>query len=165
VTSHPGRTGEFTGWHMAGLLLLFFGTIIAVNLTLAGLANRSWSGFVVRNSYIASQQFNRHAAEARAQRALGWSGSLSLRAGKLRYRLTEARGARVPTSKVTASLRRPVFDRQDRLVALSAAPDGSLEADLHLEDGLWILEVMAEAGLPYPYRDLRRIRIINGALQ
>ncbi|MER9756161.1 FixH family protein [Mesorhizobium sp. M0166] len=33
-------------------------------------------GFVVKNSYDTSQEFNRKADEGRAQAALGWSGSL-----------------------------------------------------------------------------------------
>ncbi|MER9222002.1 FixH family protein [Mesorhizobium sp. M0644] len=39
-------------------------------------ASRSWTGFVVKNSHVASQEFNRNAEEGRAQAALGWSGPL-----------------------------------------------------------------------------------------
>ena len=42
---------EFTGWHMVGVMCLFFGTIISVNLYLAYQANHSWTGLVVKNSY------------------------------------------------------------------------------------------------------------------
>ncbi|MER8923553.1 MULTISPECIES: FixH family protein [unclassified Mesorhizobium] len=41
---------------------------------MAVLASRSWTGFVVKNSHVASQEFNRKAGEG-AQAALGW-GSL-----------------------------------------------------------------------------------------
>ncbi|ESY87148.1 FixH family protein, partial [Mesorhizobium sp. LNHC229A00] len=65
---------EFTGRHMLAIIPAFFGVVIAVNLTMATLANTSWTGLVVENTYVASQQFNRKAEEGRAQAALGWTG-------------------------------------------------------------------------------------------
>ncbi|MER8649226.1 FixH family protein [Mesorhizobium sp. M1121] len=47
--------------------------IIIVDRTMAVLASRSWTGFVVNNSHVAGQEFNRKAGEG-AQAALGWSG-------------------------------------------------------------------------------------------
>ena len=42
-------------------MLAFFGVIIAVNVVMATLASTSWTGLVVENSYVASQEFNRKA--------------------------------------------------------------------------------------------------------
>lgn len=42
---------------------------------MAVLASRSWSGFVVNTSHVASQEFNRNAQEGRAQAALGRDGA------------------------------------------------------------------------------------------
>ncbi|WP_352772427.1 FixH family protein [Mesorhizobium sp. M0684] len=42
---------------------------------MAVLASRSWTGFVVKNSHVARQEFNRKAGEG-AQAALGWSSPL-----------------------------------------------------------------------------------------
>ncbi|ESZ68246.1 hypothetical protein X726_32300 [Mesorhizobium sp. L103C105A0] len=69
---------EFTGRHMLATVLAFFGVVIAVNLTMATLANTSWTGLVVENTYVASQQFNKKAEEGRAQAALGWTGQLTI---------------------------------------------------------------------------------------
>ncbi|WP_404712555.1 FixH family protein [Sphingomonas sp. MMS24-J13] len=66
-------TRTFTGWHMLGIMLAMFGTIIAVNLIMATYAIRTFGGTVVDNSYVASQDFNHWLAEARAQKALGWT--------------------------------------------------------------------------------------------
>ncbi|WP_084833852.1 FixH family protein [Mesorhizobium sp. L48C026A00] len=49
--------------------------IIIVGLTMAVLASRSRTGFVVNNSHVASQEFNRNAQEGRAQAALGRDGA------------------------------------------------------------------------------------------
>ncbi len=57
----------FTGRHMLFAMLAFFGVIIAVNLTMAVFATKSWTGLVVKNSYVASQAFNRELEQAKVQ--------------------------------------------------------------------------------------------------
>lgn len=54
---------------------LAFGLIIAVNLTLAFQAVRTFPGLEVRNSYVASQTFD---DDRDAQLALGWDVSANL---------------------------------------------------------------------------------------
>ncbi|MER9895792.1 FixH family protein [Mesorhizobium sp. M0119] len=49
--------------------------IIIVDLKMAVLASRSWTGFVVNNSHVASQEFNLNAQEGRAQAALDRDGA------------------------------------------------------------------------------------------
>ena len=49
------RPTEFTGYHMLGVLVLYFGTIITVNLVMARFAITTWTGLVVENTYVASQ--------------------------------------------------------------------------------------------------------------
>ncbi|WP_372991868.1 FixH family protein [Sulfitobacter sp.] len=60
---------ELTGWHVFGGFVAAFGVIIAVNLTLAFQAVRTFPGLEVKNSYVASQSFD---ADRDAQEALGW---------------------------------------------------------------------------------------------
>ncbi len=64
---------SFTGWHMASILVAFFGVVIAVNLLNAHYASSTFGGEVVENSYVASQDFNTWLDEAKAEKALGWS--------------------------------------------------------------------------------------------
>lgn len=78
----------FTGWHMVAVMSLFFGTVISVNLVMAWNASRSWSGLVVENTYVASQQFNGKVAEGRAFQASGIKGRLTTEPGAIRYVLT-----------------------------------------------------------------------------
>ena len=70
LASGPRR---FTGYHMATILLAFFGVVIAVNVTMATLASKTFGGEVVKNSYVASQHFNRWLDEAAREKALGWT--------------------------------------------------------------------------------------------
>ena len=158
-------TGEFTGRHMLLVMLAFFGVIITVNLTMATLANTSWSGLIVKNSYVASQQFNGKAEAARAQAALGWTGTMSYEAGSFRYVLADAGGLPVALAPSEVYFRRPVDDRHDQTIALSPHGNRVLVGAVDLKDGLWIVEVAAEAGLDTPYREVRRIELKGGVLQ
>lgn len=82
---------RFTGWHMATILIAFFGVVVSVNVVMARLAVGTFGGTVVANSYVASQEFNGWLHKARAQEALGWQAKASLDAD--RHVLVEARDA------------------------------------------------------------------------
>lgn len=153
--------GEFTGRHMLAIMLAFFGVIITVNLTMAVMANTSWTGLVAKNTYVASRDFNRKAGDARRQAALGWTSDLSIAGGRLRYALADASGERVELSGGTAILRRPVSERED-LTLTMAVSGGALEAQAEIADGAWIVEVFADAGLDAPYRETRRLNLRGG---
>ncbi len=71
---------EITGKHVLGMFALGFGTIIAVNLTLAWNAVSTFPGLEVKNSYVASQSFDRERA---AQAALEWDVTARLKEGQL----------------------------------------------------------------------------------
>ncbi|TIV43240.1 MAG: cytochrome oxidase, partial [Mesorhizobium sp.] len=96
MTANVQKPREFTGRHMLVIILAFFGVVIAVNLTMATLASTSWTGLVVENTYVASQQFNKKAEEGRAQAALGWTGKLTIAWGEVRYGLADVAGKPVP---------------------------------------------------------------------
>lgn len=66
-------TSRFSGRHMTMILLAFFGVVVAVNLTMATFATRTFGGVVVANSYVASQKYNGWLAAARRQDQLGWT--------------------------------------------------------------------------------------------
>ncbi|WP_298293542.1 FixH family protein [uncultured Litoreibacter sp.] len=72
---------EFTGKHVFAMFALAFGTIIAVNLTLAYQAVATFPGLEVKNSYVASQKFD---ADRAAQQALGWDVSAVVNGSELR---------------------------------------------------------------------------------
>ena len=61
---------RFTGRHAALLFVGSFGIIISVNVALAVNAVRTFPGLEVKNSYVASQEFN---DRLHAQTALGWT--------------------------------------------------------------------------------------------
>ncbi|MEM7471705.1 MAG: FixH family protein [Pseudomonadota bacterium] len=77
---------ELTGRHVFAVFTLGFGTIIAVNLTLAWNAVQTFPGLEVKNSYVASQAFDQNRA---AQEALGWQVRARLDGSSLILSITE----------------------------------------------------------------------------
>lgn len=107
LAARPVR--PFTGWHVALLMVGFFGVVIAVNVLLARLAVSTFSGTVVENSYVASQGFNRLLGEANADKALGWKLAIARReAGTVRFSLTDASGRPLSGAAVRAQADHPL---------------------------------------------------------
>jgi nitrogen fixation protein FixH len=157
---------EFTGKHLFLILLAFFGVIISVNVTMATLATRSWSGLVVQNSYVESQKFNDYFDAARARAALGWRSEMELVDGHFTYSLANGQGEPVRLLDVAVEFRRPVQEAKDEAAALLPTAAGIYGAEVDLSDGQWIVDISAVAhGLNEPWRDMKRIFVRNGSLQ
>lgn len=159
------RPREFTGRHMLAILVAFFGTVIAVNMLLFTLAKSSWTGLVVENAYVASQQFNEGLEAARKQEALGWTMDFTLADGQFRYRLTDKAGKPVAVRSATAIFRHPAYQGADWTTVLKPAADGMLVSADTPRDGVWSVEINAEAGLATPYRNTLRLTIYDGTLK
>lgn len=164
MTTRSRDPRPFTGRHMLTIIVAFFGVVISVNLTLAVFAGRSWTGLVVENTYVASQTFNEKAKLGREQAALGWTGTLSIDRGWVRYRLVDGAGMPVRAAGANVAFRHPAFEAKDERATLMPDGDG-LFAPHRVADGVWIVEIDSDAGLDRPYRDVRRIHVVHGALE
>ncbi|MDS1138324.1 FixH family protein [Nitratireductor indicus] len=163
MSGRADRPKEFTGRHMLLLMIAFFGVIISVNVTMAVLANSSWTGLIVNNSYVASQTFNERAAEGRAQDALGWTGAFAAADGAVTYRLSDKSGSPIRLDAVRITMHRPVTADEDVTLDMVAQDDGSYMAQHGPGDGTWVVKIEADAGLEHPFRDVRRVVIRDGA--
>ncbi|TPJ81201.1 FixH family protein [Mesorhizobium sp. B2-6-2] len=165
------KSREFTGRHMLIVIVSFFAVVIGVNVTMATLARKSWTGLVVENTYVASQKFNEEARKGRAQAALGWTGKLTIASGEVRYSLVDEHGEALQLRGVRILFRHPAYEAEDEALTLAApagvAQGNAQEFAVHHtpKDGVWIVEIDADAGLAAPFRDVRRLMIANGALQ
>lgn len=131
---------EFTGWHMLGVLFLFFGTIISVNLVLAFDASTTWTGLIVKNSYVESQDFNNKIALHDKQLELGWSADISYVNGRLVVTLLGEEEKPVLDAIISAEVGRPVHEGEDQLVNF-IFEDGNYIANAKLDDGLWSAQI------------------------
>lgn len=150
---------EFTGKHMLGVMVAFFGVIITVNLVMARFAVSTWSGLVVPNTYVASQEFNAKAAESRAIAALGFKVEIGADADGLEIVFTDAEGRPAIADSLVAALRRPVGEHQDREMVLARDADGVYRAPGELAEGEWIATVVATRGGETLYKRARRFHV------
>lgn len=132
----------FTGKHMLLVMVAFFGVIIAVNVTLAVFANGSWTGLVVKNSYVASQKFNQAIDAARAQDAMGWQAVLTASPEGLRVALSGRDKSGITGMNVQAKIGRPVAEAFDQIVQLSDMGAGIYTAGIDLAPGQWQAELV-----------------------
>jgi len=129
--------GEFTGKHMAILVVSFFGVIFAVNIGMAVLSATSWTGLVVENSYVASQQFEEKRIAHDKQLAAGWQSSFTYEAGMAQLIVRDGAGNPVDLGPVGLLINRPVGGHDDASLTPARATDGSYRAPVTLGDGVW----------------------------
>ena len=134
---------EFTGRHMWAVVAVFFGVIIAVNVGMAIVASTSWTGLVVQNSYVASQEFEDKRLAHEAQQAAGWQATFSYAPGLAKLIVVDAAGEPVDLGPVTITVNRPVGGHDDQILVFDQAADGGYHAPLTLAAGVW--EALIEA--------------------
>lgn len=150
---------EFTGWHMFTIICMFFGTIITVNMILAFNAGSTWTGLVVKNTYVASQIFNEETEKLEQQRALGWSSDLNYQDAQLRLKLTDNKGALISGANVSAKIGNPVHETNDHMVSFTQIGEFYV-VENNLENGLWQidLQVQTKDGLTWN----KAVRLVVG---
>ena len=143
MAGKPRRTGEFTGRHMALVLVGGFAIVAAVNFYMASLAVGGFHGVVVENSYVASQKFNTWLAEAEKARALGWE----VRPGRGEDGHVIIETANVPAgARVEAELRRPLGEKQFDSLVFDPGRDGRYRSRAPLDAGRWLMRLTITAG-------------------
>ncbi|SHL43747.1 Nitrogen fixation protein FixH [Roseovarius marisflavi] len=130
---------KITGRHVFFGFAAAFGVIIGVNLVLAYSAVTTFPGLEVKNSYVASQEFNIRKA---AQEGLGWHIEADHADGTLLLHITDDVGKPVEVASLEATVGRAthVFDDQ--------TPDFRFDgqayvAPVALGDGNWNIRMKA----------------------
>ncbi|OWK25346.1 cation transporter [Rhizobium yanglingense] len=155
TTQVPAR--GFTGRHMLLVMVTFFGVVISVNFTMAWYASSTWSGLVVENTYVASQQFNNKAAAMKAMAASGIAGTLSFSADAIHYDIRKKDGSPAAVDEVALNLKRPVGDHEDFQLAAEKIGEGQFEARHVVPEGDWIVEITSRHGGTMVMHEARRI--------
>jgi len=139
-------TRRFTGRHMLAIMLGFFGVIVAVNLSMATVAARTFGGKVVENSYVAGQQFNGWLAEARAQERLGWSTPIGLDAERRVTLMAATTAGALDGAQVAAVARHPLGRAPDVTLAFRADGPGRYVSTGSLPAGRWQVQLEVRRG-------------------
>jgi nitrogen fixation protein FixH len=134
---------EFTGRHMLIIIISFFGVIFSVNFFMAMSAKKAWTGLVVKNTYVASQEYNTKLANANAQHAKGWTSDIKYDAGILTFSLLDGANKPLKADLVTTLVSRPVGTKDDQKLTLTLQENGSYIANTQIPTGTWNIHLIA----------------------
>lgn len=101
---------KLTGKHVAMIFVGAFTVIIAVNVALAVSAVKTFPGLEVKNSYVASQEFNTRLHD---QESLGWQVYAEYVGGLLILKITDEEGGAVKPASLEAVVGRATHVRDD----------------------------------------------------
>ena len=118
-----------------------FSVIIAVNVTMAFFAVSTFPGLEVKNSYVASQEFEDRRV---AQEALGWSIAAQYEGGLLHLHFTDQQGQPVIPSELDVLIGRTT-EAQDDMQPVFSGYNGTYSTPIDLEHGKWMMRVSAQA--------------------
>ncbi|WP_264211067.1 FixH family protein [Leisingera thetidis] len=135
------REREFTGKHALMVFGGAFAVIIGVNIALAVNAVKTFPGLEVKNSYVASQEFDQRRS---AQEALGWSVYASSQGDRVKLEITDAGGNPVEVARLSATLGRATHVQDDQQPEFTF--DGrAYVAPADLGPGNWNIRMAARA--------------------
>ncbi|MGH1464432.1 MAG: FixH family protein [Cognatishimia sp.] len=146
---------KFTGRHMALIFGGAFAIIISVNLVLAYSAVKTFPGLEVKNSYVASQEFD---LRRNAQQALGWQVSAKASDGQVVLKIVDANGTAVQVQDLQAILGRATHVKDD--MTPEFAFDGqAYVAQATLGEGNWNIRMnaIAQDGTHFVQRVVLRV--------
>jgi nitrogen fixation protein FixH len=128
--------GTFTGRHMLTIMIAFFLVVLSANLCLVYYSSHSWTGLVVENSYVASQEFDATTKKLE-EAAADIHASQKYTNGQLLISLTDNAGRTVAASNLTIALGRPSHEGEDHRFELLQTATGIYTAQIHLAKGQW----------------------------
>jgi nitrogen fixation protein FixH len=158
-------SGQLTGGHVVFILGLFFLVMFLANIALIYFALHTLHGAELENPYDASQAFNSHIAEARAQDERGWNANVMTRAeGEGERIMVEFRnrdGGPIPDLEVTARFEHPfdaALDREARLASNGLDYEGVATP---VRPGRWLLVIEAKRGTERVFRSENKIVVAD----
>ncbi|EBA15888.1 fixH protein, putative [Roseobacter sp. SK209-2-6] len=147
---------KLTGLHVFLIFAAAFAVIISVNITLAVNAVSTFPGLEVKNSYVASQEFD---ARRSAQESLGWSIYASAQEDQVKLEISDQNGNPVEVAKLSATLGRATHVKDDQ------EPDFRFDGQAYvapaiLGPGNWNLRLVARAenGIEFTQRVILHVK-------
>ena len=157
--SENGEKPEFElkGKHVLAITVSAFAVIIGVNLFMAFSAVGTFPGLETKNSYVASQQFDRL---REAQEALGWTVQAEIEGEQLIIDIKDAEGAPVEVLRIAGIFGRATHVKDDQTPEFSRSSSGAYVAHVGtLGGGYWNFRMEATAKDGTPFQQLHQIYI------
>lgn len=155
---------RLTGAHVLIIAMGFFGTVITVDVIMAILAVRTFSGVEAEKPYESGLAFNREIEAAKAQDARDWDVTQSVihednGTVKVSARFHDRMHIAINGLDVTVHLKAPADAKRDHVASLNDRGAGLYEGLIEIKDGEWILELLAKDQTGLVYRSSNRINL------
>jgi len=148
---------RLTGWHVLAMVVGFFAIVMTVDICMATMAVRTFSGEVADDPYEAGRLYNRTLAERRVQAALGWTAAIAMiNDGDLRVTVKDRQGAPVDGLTVAALLERPATEAGKQPLAFKRSGPGVYDAHASDLTGAWDVRVRATDAQGRPFEVQKR---------
>ena len=151
-SDHPGEHAnprKLNGYHVSAMMIAFFAVIIMANFTMAWFASQSWTGLVVKNSYVASQQYNEKIKAAKMQQSQGWKLDFEFADTTVSFRLTDKNAQPLIFENLIAIIARPVSQINDSKIVLAHMGGGLYQGQIPLSSGQWSFQLDSIGNRPY----------------
>ena len=163
-TDFQPQSAPITGRKVLLIVLAFFGVIIAANMTMLYFAVNNFAGLVVKNSYVASQNFEADRERARAAPISNWTVDAEPGSDALRLKIADASGDLVVGAALSGVIGRRSHDREDFAAEFVEIEPGLYRAEAALKPSAWRLALsdVASQGVVRTI-DFRLSKTVGGA--
>ncbi len=158
--------GQFRlkGFHVLMIAITFFGSVITVDVTMAILAIKTFSGIEAEKPYERGLAFNRDIEAAKVQDARNWNVTQHVireenGRAKFSVRFQDNMRMAIAGLDVSVHVKAPADAKQDLNVALNDLGAGLYEGMIEVKNGEWILELVAKDPTGIVYRSSNRISL------
>lgn len=139
-----------TGWHVLGLIVLFFAVTIGVNVTFITFAVQTHPGEDVPRSYVQGINYNDTLERRRVQDEMGWQARFNTVDGDLLIEVRDGRDGMVTGLLLEGLLVHQADTSQDVALAFVEQRSGLYVAALpDVENGQWRVRAHNAGDIPF----------------
>lgn len=155
---------RLTGLHVLLIAIGFFGSVITIDVTMAILAVKTFSGVEAERPYEHGLAFNREIKAAQEQDARNWSVTQKIERGvdglsRFSVYFQDNAGMAIAGLDVKMNLKAPADAKRDLSLDLEDHGAGMYHGAIHAQSGQWTLELVAKDQNAIVYKSLERISL------
>lgn len=153
---------RLTGWHVLAIIIAFFVIVFGVNIGMAVLAVKTFSGIQTEKPYENGLAYNKEMANAEAQNARHWSVTENLTRDvggfvTLKSMFKDDKGLAIGGLDIATTLKAPMDAKRDHVIVLNDRGGGLYDGTVEAPAGQWDVETIARKNNEIIYRSVNRV--------
>ena len=156
------RGFRLKGWHVLAITVGFFALVMTVDVVMAVLAVKTFSGVQTEKPYESGLAFNKEIANANAQNARHWTVTENLVRNAdgfvtLKSTFKDDKGLAIGGLDITTTLKAPMDAKRDQVIVLNDRGGGLYDGTVEASAGQWDIETVAKQNNDVIYRSVNRV--------